>query len=220
MRNAVPFANDAIARVTARERERFAAKNPKSAALAADARRSLFGGVPMHWMADWPTPFPLFVAEANGARFRDVDGHEYIDFCLGDTGTMFGHSPKPVADAICEQAVRGYTTMLPGEDAVWVGDELARRFGLPFWQVAATALSTSASPAISSTAFRSTNRTSSTASRNDTASTCSSTTSISIRWTKRSDARSNSRSGCAATRSISLSGPIRDGTIFIRKFPA
>lgn len=139
MRNAVPFANDAIARVTARERERFAAKNPKSAALAADARRSLFGGVPMHWMADWPTPFPLFVAEANGARFRDVDGHEYIDFCLGDTGTMFGHSPKPVADAICEQAVRGYTTMLPGEDAVWVGDELARRFGLPFWQVAATA---------------------------------------------------------------------------------
>ncbi|MBL9096704.1 MAG: aminotransferase class III-fold pyridoxal phosphate-dependent enzyme, partial [Alphaproteobacteria bacterium] len=93
----------------------------------------------MHWMADWPTPFPLFVAEANGARFRDVDGNAYVDFCLGDTGTMFGHSPAPVAAAIREQASRGYTTMLPGEDAVWVGQELARRFGLPFWQVAATA---------------------------------------------------------------------------------
>ena len=93
----------------------------------------------MHWMADWPTPFPLFVAEANGARFKDADGNTYVDFCLGDTGSMFGHSPPPVADAIREQAGRGYTTMLPGEDAVWVGDELARRFGLPFWQVAATA---------------------------------------------------------------------------------
>ena len=130
---------DAIARVTERARNAFAAAHPKSKALAEQAKASLFGGVPMHWMADWPTPFPLFVAEANGARFKDVDGNTYVDFCLGDTGTMFGHSPAPVAEAIREQASRGYTTMLPGEDAVWVGQELARRFGLPFWQVAATA---------------------------------------------------------------------------------
>jgi glutamate-1-semialdehyde 2,1-aminomutase len=139
MRNALPFADDAIARMTARERERFAARNPKSHSLAQEAKRSLFGGVPMHWMADWPTPFPLFVSEANGARFKDVDGNDYVDFCLGDTGSMFGHAPAPVAAAIREQASRGYTTMLPGEDAVAVGEELARRFGLPFWQVAATA---------------------------------------------------------------------------------
>jgi glutamate-1-semialdehyde 2,1-aminomutase len=139
MRNALPFADDAIARMTAREREKFAARNPKSRSLAQEAKRSLFGGVPMHWMADWPTPFPLFVGEASGARFKDVDGNEYVDFCLGDTGSMFGHAPAPVAAAIREQASRGYTTMLPGEDAVWVGQELARRFGLPFWQVAATA---------------------------------------------------------------------------------
>lgn len=125
--------------MTARERARFVTANPKSEELAKEAKNSLFGGVPMHWMADWPTPFPLFVAEANGARFKDVDGHEYIDFCLGDTGAMFGHSPAPVAAAIREQATRGYTTMLPGEDAVWVGNELKRRFGLPYWQVAATA---------------------------------------------------------------------------------
>jgi glutamate-1-semialdehyde 2,1-aminomutase len=93
----------------------------------------------MHWMADWPTPYPLFVAEASGAQFKDADGHAYVDFCLGDTGAMFGHAPAPVAAAIREQATRGYTTMLPGEDAVWVGNELARRFGLPFWQIVATA---------------------------------------------------------------------------------
>jgi len=122
-----------------RERARFAAANPKSASLAAAAKASLFGGVPMHWMADWPTPFPLFVAEARGARFTDVDGHGYIDFCLGDTGAMFGHAPDAVATAVREQAARGYTTMLPGEDAVWVGGELKRRFGLPYWQVAPTA---------------------------------------------------------------------------------
>ena len=93
----------------------------------------------MHWMADWPTPFPLFVDQAKGARFTDLDDHTYVDFCLGDTGTMFGHAPDPVAAAIREQSERGYTTMLPGEDAVWVGEELSRRFGLQFWQVAATA---------------------------------------------------------------------------------
>ena len=123
----------------ARERARFAAANPKSQELAEKAKASLFGGVPMHWMADWPTPFPLFVSEALGARFKDVDGHDYVDFCLGDTGAMFGHAPGPVASAIREQASRGYTTMLPGEDAVWVGEALKRRFGLPYWQVAATA---------------------------------------------------------------------------------
>ena len=76
----------AVETFTARERARFIERNPKSVALAERARNSLFGGVPMHWMADWSTPNPLFVSRAKGARFYDVDGHEYIDFCLGDTG--------------------------------------------------------------------------------------------------------------------------------------
>src|SRR5262245_11984168 len=139
MANDGVFTEQAIARVAAAERARFAARNATSQRLAQAARQSLFGGVPMHWMADWPTPFPLFVAEAKGAHLKDVDGHDLVDFCLGDTGAMFGHAPDAVAAAIRDQAGRGYTTMLPGEDAVWVGAELARRFGLPFWQVAATA---------------------------------------------------------------------------------
>ncbi|MFV1940911.1 aspartate aminotransferase family protein [Pseudomonas luteola] len=129
----------AVETFTAQERERFLANNPNSVALAERARKSLYGGVPMHWMADWSTPVPLFVERAKGARFYDVDGHEYIDFCLGDTGTMFGHSPAPIAKALVEQASNGLTTMLPGEDAVVCGELLAKRFGLPYWQVTATA---------------------------------------------------------------------------------
>jgi len=93
----------------------------------------------MHWMMRWAGGFPVYAVEASGARFRDVDGHEYVDFCLGDTGAMTGHSPAPVVRALGEQAAHGITLMLPSEDALWVGEELTRRFGLPQWQFALTA---------------------------------------------------------------------------------
>jgi glutamate-1-semialdehyde 2,1-aminomutase len=122
-----------------REEERFVAAHPRSAELASAAQANLLAGVPMHWMRKWPGGFPLFVAEAQGSRFFDVDGHEHVDFCLGDTGAMCGHAPAPTLRAIAEQCARGITTMLPTEDALWVGAELARRFGLPRWQFALTA---------------------------------------------------------------------------------
>jgi glutamate-1-semialdehyde 2,1-aminomutase len=93
----------------------------------------------MNWMTRWAGGFPVFAKEADGARFTDVDGRTYIDLCLGDTGAMTGHSPEPTVRAVTEQARRGITLMLPTEDAVWVGEELARRFGLPVWQFALTA---------------------------------------------------------------------------------
>ena len=123
----------------AREDARFAETHPRSREIAARARASLFEGVPMHWMRKWPGGFPLFVREAKGARFVDVDGIEYVDFCLGDTGSMTGHSPEPTLRAVAEQAARGITLMLPTEDALSVSQELARRFGLPSWQFALTA---------------------------------------------------------------------------------
>src|SRR3546814_58246 len=90
-------------------------------------------------MLDWGTPCPLFAERASGAELWDADGHRYADFCLGDTGSMFGHSPPPVARAIARQAERGLAYMLATEDAAVVADELAARFGLPFWQVTSTA---------------------------------------------------------------------------------
>ncbi|MGQ0672514.1 MAG: aspartate aminotransferase family protein [Hyphomicrobium sp.] len=130
---------EAATRVLAAERTRFSKRNPRSRALAERAARHWLRGVPMHWMVDWGTPFPLFVSEASGVTLTDADGHTYTDFCLGDTGAMFGHSPPEVVDAIQRQASRGLTTMLPSPDAAVVGELLAQRFGLPHWQVTATA---------------------------------------------------------------------------------
>jgi glutamate-1-semialdehyde 2,1-aminomutase len=121
------------------ELERFEREHPRSRELALEAQESLLAGVPMPWMIRWAGGFPVFAAEAEGARFRDVDGHEYVDFCLGDTAAMTGHSPGPTVRALEEQARRGITLMLPSEDAIWVGRELGRRFGLPSWQFALTA---------------------------------------------------------------------------------
>jgi glutamate-1-semialdehyde 2,1-aminomutase len=123
-----------LAALTAREAEAYAAARPRSQELAHQARGSLLGGVPMTWMLRWASPYPLFLAEAKGARVVDVDGHEYADFCLGDTGAMAGHAPEPVVRAVAARAAAGITAMLPTEDAAWVGEELARRFGLPLWQ--------------------------------------------------------------------------------------
>jgi glutamate-1-semialdehyde 2,1-aminomutase len=122
-----------------RELERFEREHPRSRELATRAHDSLLAGVPMHWMVRWPGGFPVFARDAHGAHFHDVDGLEYVDFCLGDTGAMTGHAPEPVVRAIAAQAANGITLMLPSEDAIWVGEELTRRFGLPRWQFALTA---------------------------------------------------------------------------------
>ena len=122
-----------------RERALFIQRNPASEALAEKAARHWLGGVPMMWMSDWGTPFQLFIAKAKGITLTDADGNSYKDFCLGDTGAMFGHSPAPVAEALARQGARGLTTMLASLDAAVVGDLLSDRFGLPVWQVTATA---------------------------------------------------------------------------------
>ena len=121
------------------EQKKFIDERPKSKALFERARKSLLGGVPMNWMAKWAGAFPPFVRDASGAEFFDVDGHRYIDFCLGDTGAMTGHSPPATVSAVQEQVARGITLMLPSEDAVWVGEELQKRFRLPYWQFALSA---------------------------------------------------------------------------------
>jgi glutamate-1-semialdehyde 2,1-aminomutase len=120
-----------------RELARFRAAHPRSAQLHERARGTLFGGVPMPWMMLWAGGYPVAVAEASGSRLVDVDGHEYIDLCLGDTGAMAGHAPPPVREALASSA--GITTMLPTEDAAWVGEELTRRFGLSRWLFTLTA---------------------------------------------------------------------------------
>ena len=128
----------AIDAMQAREVARFVAANPKSYAHA-QGSKSWFQGVPFHWMLDWSTPFPIAAQEASGATLTSVDGQVFDDFCLGDTASMFGHSPQPLVDALTAQAVQGLSYMLPTSKGAEVGDMLAAMFGLPQWQVTTTA---------------------------------------------------------------------------------
>ena len=128
-----------IGEVRAREAEHYRKARPRTERMIGGGAPGYLGGVPMHWMLDWPMPFPILVDRARDATLTDIDGNTLDDFCLGDTGSMFGHSLKPVARAIRRQAKRGLTYMLPNEDAVAVGRQLQAMFGLPFWQVATTA---------------------------------------------------------------------------------
>ena len=128
-----------LAKLTKREEARFLELHPKSGVLFKEANQSMPGGVPMSWMAKWPGAYPVYVASANGAKFTDVDGNQYIDLCLGDTGSMTGHSPAATVAAIREQAGNGITAMLPTADASLVSRELASRFGLPLWQFTVSA---------------------------------------------------------------------------------
>jgi len=130
---------DRLSSLRADEERRFVASHPRSQALAEQARTSLLAGVPMPWMTRWAGSFPVFVESASGARLVDVDGVEYVDLCLGDTGAMTGHALPAVAEAVTRRAQHGLTTMLPSDDSIWVAEDLARRFGLPQWQFAMTA---------------------------------------------------------------------------------
>ena len=126
-----------LAELIARERALFEETHPRSKELHEQARSSLLAGVPMSWMTMWAGGYPVYLDRAEGAMVVDVDGNEYADFCVGDTGAMAGHSPEPTMRAVAASA--GITTMLPTEDAAWVGSELARRFGMPYWQFSLTA---------------------------------------------------------------------------------
>jgi glutamate-1-semialdehyde 2,1-aminomutase len=129
-----------LASLIERERAAYSEAHPRARALFETASH-LLARVPMTWMAKWSGGFPLYLDQASRNRVLDVDGHEYVDFALGDTGAMAGHSPVPTVEAITERAARrgGLTTMLPTADAEWVGADLSRRFGLPLWSFTLTA---------------------------------------------------------------------------------
>ena len=141
--SSTPIDNAAIeARVKAllpAERQLYAERRPKARAMAERKGKGLFDNVPMHWMLDWPMPFPMVIEQASGVHLTDIDGNAVVDLCLGDTGAMFGHGPEAILDVLRNAGHRGLTTMLPSADAEIVGELLAARFGLPHWQIGATA---------------------------------------------------------------------------------
>lgn len=135
----VAIDREKLTKLLAQEDQRFIEAHPKSRELFERAKKSLLNGVPMNWMIKWASPYPVFVQEGSGAHFTDVDGHKYLDFCLGDTGAMTGHAPPLAVQAIIERISKGTTFMLPSEDAIYVAEQLQKRFSLPYWQTALTA---------------------------------------------------------------------------------
>jgi glutamate-1-semialdehyde 2,1-aminomutase len=139
MTTAIAERSGILNRLIDAEQERFRALHPRSAEAWQEGRRHFLYGGPSHWMRRWAGGFPVYVDEASGAHIRDIDGRDYIDFCLGDTGGMCGHAPEAVTDAALRQLERGATMMLPTEDSLWVGAELSRRFGPKFWTLTTSA---------------------------------------------------------------------------------
>lgn len=125
---------NALRQAMAEERRLFSERHPKSRDRFEEAKEHLLSGVPMPWMTRWPGDFPLFLERAEGVRFVDIDGNEFVDFCLGDTGAMTGHGRSDVSEAIELQARRGLTTMMPSPDSLWVARNLSERFGTRKWQ--------------------------------------------------------------------------------------
>ena len=127
--------------VRAREMAAFEARTPTSGKLHARARHAMPDGVPMAWMAGLFRHRPLFVTGGAGSRFTDVDGNSYIDFNLADLSNTAGYGANAISRALAAQAGRGLQFMQPGEDAIAVAEELARRTGLPMWQFTISASS-------------------------------------------------------------------------------
>jgi len=137
---------DRVATLMAGEQALYARTRARSGELFAQGKRHWLYGAPSHWMRRWIGGWPIYVAPPPedtprdyGVRFTDVDGHEYVDFCLGDTGGMCGHGHPAVVEAMARQARIGSSLMLPTDDAAWVGAELQRRFGLPYWNLTTSA---------------------------------------------------------------------------------
>ena len=128
-----PTASAVLESMLAREQSLFAANHPRSRDLFAAGQAHYLYGAPSHWMRRWAGGFPLYAKCASGAHLTCVDDFDYVDLCLGDTGGMCGHAPEAVTEAVSAQLARGATLMLPTPDAEWVGAELSRRFGLPYW---------------------------------------------------------------------------------------
>ncbi|MCV0397274.1 MAG: aminotransferase class III-fold pyridoxal phosphate-dependent enzyme [Rhizobiaceae bacterium] len=139
MSAATASVSQTIDRLINEEQARFKATHPRSAEAWAQGRRHFLYGGPSHWMRRWAGGFPVYVEEARGCHVVDIDGHRYVDFCLGDTGGMCGHAPEAVTRAAVRQLELGTTHMMPTEDSLWIGEELTRRFGLPFWTLTTSA---------------------------------------------------------------------------------
>jgi glutamate-1-semialdehyde 2,1-aminomutase len=127
-------AGDAIDDLIQREEAIFLRRQPRSAAFIARARQHLAGGATSNWQIAQPQA--VWLSHGLGSKVYDVDGTEYVDMHGGYGASIAGHAHPAIVAAVSERIRRGSHFAQPTEDAIWVAEELARRFDLPLWRYA------------------------------------------------------------------------------------
>src|SRR4051795_9478028 len=121
-----------IRELTASEEARLNERTPRSGEMFARADRVLAAGVASSYQLR--EPWPIYLEHGKGPRVWDVDGNEMLDFHNGFGSMVQGHAHPAIGAAVSERYARGTHFAAPTEDAVVVGEELARRWGLPKWR--------------------------------------------------------------------------------------
>jgi glutamate-1-semialdehyde 2,1-aminomutase len=129
---AVPRAD--LPGIIAEQEKIFVERQPESARLAGRARGSLAGGVTSSWQIT--VPQAVWLSHGKGSKIYDVDGNEYVDLHGGYGAALAGHAHPAIVEAVQSQASLGTHFAQPTQNAVLVGEELSRRFGLPLWRFA------------------------------------------------------------------------------------
>ena len=125
---------DAVDALIDDESEAFVRRQPRSTAMIAAAARSLAGGATSNWQI--AEPQAVWMSHGEGSHVWDVDGNEYVDMHGGYGASIAGHGHPAIVEAVSARVRRGTHFAQPTEDAIWVAEELARRFGLPLWRFA------------------------------------------------------------------------------------
>src|SRR5437764_1148641 len=121
-----------IRELAGREERTLNERTPKSRQMYERARASLAGGVASSYQLR--DPWPIYLERGAGARVRDVDGNDYLDFHNGFGSMTQGHAHPAITGAVERRVRLGTHFAAPTEDAVAVAEELQRRWRLPKWR--------------------------------------------------------------------------------------
>lgn len=128
----VEISPERIAELAEIEAAKLDKKTQKSKEMYARAQKHLAGGVASSYQLR--DPWPIYLEGGSGPRVWDVDGNEMWDFHNGFGSMVQGHANPIIGKAIADRYPKGTHFAAPTEDAIVVGDELARRWNLPKWR--------------------------------------------------------------------------------------
>ncbi|HTX61956.1 MAG TPA: glutamate-1-semialdehyde 2,1-aminomutase, partial [Methanobacterium sp.] len=97
----------------------------KSEDLFDEAKKYLPGGVNSPVRAF--KPYPFFAESAEGSHIYDVDGNDYVDYCLAYGPLVMGHSNPKIIEAVKKQLEKGSAYGVPTEKEIELAREVVTR---------------------------------------------------------------------------------------------